>query len=312
MTLGMVQALLIGDHLAIDESLCGLTTGPMTVHTTWANSLANATVLLSQRPFDIVLLSLNDDSDEQISAISFLRAQASTFPIIIVSQSDDPDFVLQAVHHGAQDVMSASSACSRTLQRAILTSIERKRLEQYRIRHAHRDQLTGLANQLLLEERFERAMARADRHATLIALVAIDLDQPGQLTEMHGHHHLGQLMPLIGERLMGEIRETDTLARTREVGFTWLVEGLASISDISVLVDRLPGLLSDRFKVGVREVQITASAGVAVCPFHGRDFITLHKMAEAAMLDVATLSGDGLLMLPLPTTIERGPSPISV
>lgn len=297
----MIKALLIGDELAMPESPAE----PIDIRTIRAQSLQDASFHLRQRQFDIVLVNLKGPAIDQIDCLKNLHKQIEKVPIVAVSDSDDPEFVFHAVQRGAQDVMHSSTLTSSMLQRVMRTSIERKRLEQYRLCHARKDELTGLANRPLLEERFERALARADRQATLVALVAIDLDQSEELTDFHGRGAVDRLMPLVGERLMDEIRETDTLARTRDAGFTWLVEGLAAINDISALVDRLPGRLTDPFRLGYREVRVTASVGVAVCPFHGRDFSTLLKMAEAAMLDVATLNGDGLLMPPLPVMAEK-------
>lgn len=305
MTVGMIKALLIGDNLMMVAPSLNPSAQPVSILWTRSGTLGEASVHLRQRRFDIVLVNLTGTDTDQIDTIQDLHEQIDSTPIVVISSSDDPAFVSLAVRQGAQDVMPSSTLEPSVLERTMMTSIERKRLEQYRIRHARKDTLTGLANRLLLEERFGRAMARADRHATLVALVAIDLDQPKQLIEFHGRHAVDHLMPLIGKRLMSEIRETDTLARTRDAGFTWLVEGLGTINDISILVDRLPKLLANSFNLGYREVRVTASVGVAVYPFHGRDFPTLHKMAEAAMLDVATLNGDGLLMTPLPAIAEN-------
>ena len=108
------------------------------------------------------------------------------------------------------------------------------------------------------------------------------------------------MLSSVGQRLLGETRQIDTLARTRDHGFTWLVEDLPAIDDISALVNRLPSQLARPFLLDGKEIRLTASAGVAICPFHGRDFQTVHGMAEAAMLDVSTISGDALLMPPLP------------
>lgn len=305
MAIGMIKALLIGDDLAMIEKLWRSSTEPIDVHMIRAQSLADACFHLRHRQMDVVVAHLTGPDDEQIDTVRDLHKQLDSIPIVVISDSENPAFVFQAVQQGAQDVLPSETTAPDTLQRVLLTSIERKRLEQDRIRHAREDRLTGLANRLLLEERFERAMARADRQATLVALVAIDLDQPTELIELHGRGTVEHLMPLIGERLMSEIRETDTLARTRNAGFTWLVEGLAAINDISTLVDRLPRLLAYPFNLGYREVRLTVSVGIAVFPFHGRDFPALLKMAEAAMLDVATLNGDGLLMPPLPTMAEK-------
>ncbi len=308
MAIDAIRGLLISDCLLkvepLRQSLAGITDLQMTCQQTPAG--------LCGRDFDVVLLGQSGSEAEQFDAIEGLHHRLGSIPVLIVSDRSDQAFIGEVVRRGAQDVISSDMLNPNTLWRVILTSIERSRQERHRLRHAREDELTGLANRLLLGERFERAVARADRHATLVALVSIDLDQPEQLAECHGCNTLAQLMPMIGKRLMGEIRETDTLARTREAGFTWLVEGLAAIDDIEALVSRLPDLLATPFHLGSGDIQLTASVGVAVSPFHGRDFKTLLDMAEAAMLDVATLNGDGLLMPPLPTMAEESRSAMLV
>lgn len=303
MTAGVINVLLVGNDMALLPSSSGLPVGPIGVDIVRTPFVADAPAFLHRRRFDAVLFNLNVRDDDYIAAIKWLHKRVEALPIAVISDGAGPDFTCQAIAHGAQDVMPSFRTCPSDLGRAILTSIERKRLEQHKIRHAREDELTGLANRALLEERFKRAVARADRHATLVALVALNLDQPEQLIDVYGADTIDHLMPLVSQRLMNEIRETDTLARTRDAGFTWLVEGLAAVNDIDVLVDRLPRLLAHPFSLRRRDISITVSVGVAVCPFHGRNYSTLHKMAEAAMLDVATLSGDGLLTAPLPPAL---------
>lgn len=301
---GVINALLVDD--------ASINIGPVTtwladvkgIHLVQARGLTDASVHLRQRHFDVVLLPCNDADNSDISPIEWLHDHASSVPIVVISDVDDANFTYQAIRQGAQDVLLLTAETARCLRPALLTSIERKRLEQHRISHARKDELTGLANQLLLEERFERAIARADRQATLVGLVAIDLDQTDMVIDRYGLATLNRLLPMVGQRFMTEIRQTDTLARTREGGFTWLVEGLAAINDISKLVERLPILLAAPFSIDHRDIQVTASVGVAICPFHGRDFQSVHAMAEAAMLDVTTMNGDALLMLPLPAIAE--------
>ena len=301
----VVRALLIGDALGTKISSCAHQVNSIELDITLIDSLSDASHQLQQSNFDIFLVNLADHEADLIDTIRELNERASTTPILAFGRGDDLTLVARAVHAGAQDVIPVSALCRETLNRAILASVERKKLEQHRICNARKDELTGLANRLQLEERFSRAMARADRHATLVVLVAIDLDQPEELVRCYGYQTIDQLMPLIGERLKREIRETDTLARTRNAGFTWLVEDLSAINDVDALVGRLPDLLTSPFYLNGLEIFTTASVGVAISPFHGTDFKTLLDLAEAAMLDVATLNGDGLLMPPLPSSVEK-------
>ena len=248
-----------------------------------------------------------------ITGITFLLSSADDTPILAVAERHDIALAEKAIGAGAEDVLlTADLQDQDMLARRVQLAIARKASEREQKRQAREDAPTGLANSLLLEERFVRALARADRYATLVGLVAIDLDGFDALTRQHGQVTTDRLLQAVGERLLGEIRQTDTLARTRDHGFTWMVEGLPAIDDIDSLVNRLPNQLARPFSIEGQEIKVTASVGVAIAPFHGRDFKAANAMAEAAMIDVANISGDALLMLPIPRTTKPTRSTVDV
>lgn len=232
-----------------------------------------------------------------------LQASADHLPILVVAETDNIEIAQNAINAGAEDALLPTDLeDENALSRRILLAIARKTSEMQQRRRAREDAPTGLANDILIEERFIRALARANRYATLVGLVAINLDGFDALTTRYGQSIVDHLLPAVGQRLLSEIRQTDTLARTRHHGFTWLVEGLSAIDDIDALVNRLPNRLAHPFSIHGQEIHVTVSAGVAISPFHGRDFQTVNGMAEAAMIDVSSISGDALLMLPIPRT----------
>lgn len=243
---------------------------------------------------------------DNIDDMNWLQDGTIDLPILAIAKTNDIDLALHAIGSGADDVLLPSDLSeTETLWHRILLAIRRKASERQHVHLAREDRLTGLANGLLLEERFVRALARADRYATYVGLVAIDLDGFEDRIKHQGQAAANHLLTLVGERLLGESRQTDTLARTRHHGFTWLVEGLPTIDDISDLVNRLPNRLSQPFKGPGGDIRITVSVGVAIAPIHGHDFQTVHGMAEAAMIDVSSISGDALLMLPVPTSAVK-------
>ncbi len=255
-----------------------------------------AVAFLRRGQADAVLFNQGDDVD-----MSWLSSFSADLPILVIAESASAEAARRAILAGADDVLLRADLTKEGVCRRVELAIARKASEGHRLRYAREDALTGLGNRPLLEERFTRALARMDRFATLVGLVAIDLDGFDGLIARHGQSTADLLLPLVGQRLQGEARQTDTLARTRDHGFTWLVEGLSAIDDINALVSRLPDHLAKPFSVLGRSIRITASIGVAVCPFHGRDFQSVHSMAEAAMIDVSSISGDALLMSPVPT-----------
>lgn len=239
--------------------------------------------------------------DCELTDTARLWPDVEDLPILAVVDEDDMKRARRAIGAGADDVLLLTDlADPDQLRRRIALAVERKAFERLKRRSARQDVQTGLANRIVLEERFARALARADRYATLVGLVAVDLDGFDALTARYGCDMTGHLLRAVGQRLCGEVRQTDTLARTRDHGFTWLVEGLSTVDDLDALVNRLPNRLARPLAVENQQIRVTVSVGVALSPFHGRDFQTVHGMAEAAMIDVSSMSGDALLMPPLP------------
>ena len=294
MTDPILHVLVIGDGLTAAGAVQRLPNGTRLQHLV-VKAVDEAASLLRQRAVDAVLFGARD-----LAEVARLRAGADDPPMLMLADDDRVCSAATAIGAGADDLLLASDLKDGGLRRRIDLAIARKTAERQRLGAAREDRLTGLANTTLLEERFDRAIARADRFATLVGLVAIKLDSFDQLVGDYGRCAADGLLSAIGQRLLGETRQTDTLARTRDHGFTLLVEGLSAIDDISALVNRLPDQLAPPFAIGTHSIRVTASVGVAICPFHGREFQSAHGMAEAAMMDVATISGDSLLMLPLP------------
>ena len=127
--------------------------------------LSEARARLDKGGFDAVLLDLMLPDSSGLATVSSVHDHAPDLPIIVYSGfgAEDVLFARAAVRGGAQDFLPKSLATPAAMRRAIVASIERKRLERFRVRHARHDPLTGLANRLLLAERFERAVARAER-----------------------------------------------------------------------------------------------------------------------------------------------------
>jgi diguanylate cyclase (GGDEF)-like protein len=276
---------------------------------THVERLSEATAKLGSGGFDAVLLDLMLPDSSGLATVSSIHDRAPDLPIIVYSGfgAEDVLFAREAVRGGAQDFLPKRMTTPSVMRRAILTSIERKRLERYRVQHARHDPLTGLANRLLLSERFERAVARAERQGKALGLLAIEPDHYLRVVEQMGQVFSDRLFQAVAERLEANIRRSDTLARVRERGFVALLEGLNGCDSADALANKLRRLMTPAFCMDGQDLYLTASVGIALFPNHGRRLDDLIELAEEAMFDLMLTGGNGCRVAEVPAgAVDRG------
>ncbi|WP_224772664.1 hybrid sensor histidine kinase/response regulator [Pelagicoccus enzymogenes] len=93
-----------------------------------ARDLATALQQLEARSFDIVLLDLGLPDSQGIASVKKVLESARC-PIVVLSGQDDETVAIQAVQSGAQDYLLKDEITARSLEKAILYSIERYALQ---------------------------------------------------------------------------------------------------------------------------------------------------------------------------------------
>jgi len=130
---------------------------------------------------------------------------------------------------------------------------------------ASHDQLTGLANRVLLLDRLETAIARLERHLGGLAVVFMDLDGFKGVNDAFGHNHGDELLTVIGERFTCLMRTEDTVARFGGDEFVALFEDLTNPAyEAEVLAARLHRAVAEPIQIAGQPLYVTASIGVAV------------------------------------------------
>lgn len=160
---------------------------------------------------------------------------------------------------------------------------ERKRYQEELERQANHDQLTGLPNRNLLNDRLSQAIFHADRHAQMMAVVFIDLDNFKFINDTLGHAAGDELLVEVGRRLSTHLRSADTVARQGGDEFVLVLNEHQTPDTVISLLERMVDLIGQPIMLGGRELQVGASMGVALYPQDGRDAETLLKHADVAM-----------------------------
>lgn len=87
------------------------------------------------------------------------------------------------------------------------------------------DQLTGLANRILLQDRLKTMLLSASRANTKFAVMFLDLDNFKILNDTKGHDAGDTLLKEVANRLNAIVRESDTVARFGGDEFVILFSG---------------------------------------------------------------------------------------
>ena len=153
---------------------------------------------------------------------------------------------------------------------------------------AHYDALTGLPNRVLLRDRVEQALGRAEREHTAVALLLLDLDNFKQVNDSLGHSAGDALLLECAERLKSHVRQSDTAARLGGDEFILLLPDLASggkTGILEALARKVQEALAVPMLIADRQITTPASIGIALYPDNAENYEDLLKMADAAMYE---------------------------
>jgi len=147
---------------------------------------------------------------------------------------------------------------------------------------AYHDELTGLPNRRLLEDRLEQALSRAARTGKNVAVLLLDLDHFKEVNDTYGHRIGDLVLQQVVMRLGSRMRVSDTLARSGGDEFT-VISDVADAHGAQVLVSNLETAFIVPFKLEGLVVHTGLSIGLALYPNDGSTPDELYAAADQAM-----------------------------
>jgi diguanylate cyclase (GGDEF)-like protein len=145
------------------------------------------------------------------------------------------------------------------------------------------DELTGLPNRRLFQDRLANTIERARRTGSQAALLLVDLDRFKLVNDTVGHHIGDELLKHIGRLFVGRVRRTDTVARTGGDEFSVVLEEPMNRADAMRVARTLTQLLESPILLERNTVHIGASVGIALFPDDAGDAEALCIAADLRM-----------------------------
>ncbi len=242
---------------------------------------------------DIVLLDVMMPEVSGLDILQQMRSKEALkhIPTIILTSATDPETKLKALELGATDFLAKPvdpSELALRLRNTLAAKAYQDRLLYY-------DGLTGLPNRRLFTKRLNDALLRAKHDAKACAILHIDLDRFKQINDTLGQNFGDTLLKAVSARLVECVRYSDLVGRpgneaeeselSRFGGdeFTLFIPDVHRLEIATMVARRILKAMADPFRVNARELFITASIGIAVCPTDGDSVDTLLKHAAVAV-----------------------------
>jgi diguanylate cyclase (GGDEF)-like protein len=157
----------------------------------------------------------------------------------------------------------------------------RKEMEATLARQAVTDQLTGLPNRTLLEDRVAQGIARMGAERSLSVLF-IDVDHLKVVNDSLSHLAGDQVLRQVAARLCANATPADTVARFGGDTFAFVSE-VGSEHNATALATRLLRALEAPMVIEGRELRVTVSIGIALADRRDAAHLSLLGDADAAM-----------------------------
>lgn len=168
-----------------------------------------------------------------------------------------------------------------------IEDITERKLASDQLRYiATHDRVTELPNRVLFEDRLKHALKIADRNATKVVVLLLDLDNFKSVNDAFGHKQGDRLLNLIGQRLLTCVRSSDTVSRFGGDEFTILLEGITQLDTTHLILEKILAAVSEPVTLNNAEVYVTCSIGVSAYPINGHNADELIQNADHSLYKV--------------------------
>ena len=201
----------------------------------------------------------------------------------ITEQKNSEQEIIKAKETLEQQVVARTRELANTVKQLQVEVEEREKIAAELDFLANHDALTGLPSLRLCKDRLEHSLAEARRNRQMSAVMFLDLDGFKEVNDSHGHEFGDMVLKETAERIKGEIRETDTVARIGGDEFVIILSSLPRIRIAERIASSIIEQVSQPIEIDGVSVTVSASIGISLYPEHGITPDEMIREADRAM-----------------------------
>mgnify|MGYP000111793172 CR=1 FL=1 len=147
---------------------------------------------------------------------------------------------------------------------------------------ATHDELTGLPNRYLFNDRLDQAIVMSERDKKQFAVLLLDLDRFKEINDTIGHGVGDEVLRIVSSRMLEGLRVSDTVARIGGDEFSFILVGVGQIL-AEKMAHKIIDLIEPTFEVETHSLKISASIGISIYPDDGSNADLMMRRADVAM-----------------------------
>lgn len=246
-----------------------------------ANDGPSALALASQCQPDLVLLDIEMSGMSGFDVCKAIKADPKLCDaaIIFVTAHVQTSNELRALEYGGIDFIH--KPLNVPLARAYIKAHLALRREAKKL--ANHDSLTGLPNRILLQDRTEQALQKAQRNQARVAMLLLDLDNFKVINDSMGHSVGDALLKEVAARLSLASRALDTVSRQGGDEFIMLLPEVSGFEVVGDFAARVLAAIGEPIVLQGSRYDLNASIGISVFPDDCKDAESLYRHADSAM-----------------------------
>lgn len=249
-------------------------------------SAAEASTSLKSKRFDIALLAHDIVTDNRFELLDFYGPATNRTAIIVLSDYPRKDWAFDVLQKGALDFIVKDKIDSFGLVKAVAYAMFIK-CKEFELRiSALRDPLTGIGNRSLFDEQAITLLNQAKRDQERAAILFMDVDGLKAVNDTHGHALGDRLLNQVATRIVGQMRESDIVARVGGDEFVAMLTHINAPDSITMIERKLNHAVAlTPYQINGIDIRIGMSCGSAIYPDDSHEISDLIHIADKRMYE---------------------------
>jgi two-component system cell cycle response regulator len=239
---------------------------------------------LTDFEYDVCFLNYSLEPFTGLDVLRSITFRDTLTAFIFLTSNEQREVAGEAQHFGAMDYLVKSNSTPFEIVKAVSFALYRKRREREFRNNSLRDPLTGLGNRALFDEQLATTLPRAEREKHKFGVAMIDLDDFKPVNDTFGHQVGDEVLCGVANRLLRQLRRSDTTARLGGDEFAALILGGDESEILREVGAKIGSAIADRpFKLNDQELSVGATVGIAIYPDDAKVSVDLIRIADVRM-----------------------------